>query len=368
MTSIIEIAHLTKSYGGVAVVNDLSLSVREGEFVTLLGPSGCGKTTTLRLIAGFEYPDAGTVLVGGVDVTDLPAYRRPVNTVFQDYALFPHMNVAKNVGYGLRIAGASRSEIAERVAEALRMVDLVDKMQAMPAQLSGGQRQRVALARALIRQPKVLLLDEPLSALDVKLREAMQVELKHLHNRLGITFVLVTHDQREALVMSDRVLVMEAGRIVQVGEPAELYDRPASPYVADFLGSSNLIEASVIEAAGGRIVAGLGAKRIACAGDGSRARPGDRVVLSVRPEKALLFAQAADVPAGFVSLPGRVVEHLFHGNSLRTSIDIGATTPILVDTQLRQSLGRTDMPAVGAQVVVGIDPMNVALFPGSGAR
>jgi putative spermidine/putrescine transport system ATP-binding protein/spermidine/putrescine transport system ATP-binding protein len=368
MANIIEISHLTKSFGGAAVVDDVSLAVREGEFVTLLGPSGCGKTTTLRLIAGFEYPDVGTVLVGGEDVTDLPPYRRPVNTVFQDYALFPHMTVAQNVGYGLRIAGVARVDIARRVGEALRMVDLLDKIQAMPAELSGGQRQRVALARAIIRQPKVLLLDEPLSALDVKLREAMQVELKHLHNRLGITFLLVTHDQKEALVMSDRVLVMDAGRIVQAGRPADLYDRPASPYVADFLGSSNLLEATVAAIESDRIVAAARSARIAALSNGVRFQLGERVLVAVRPEKALLVALEADLPGHFNRLEGTVIENLFHGHTLRTGVDIGLAAPFVVDSQLQQALSQTQAPVPGIRVAVGIDPANVTLFPGERGR
>jgi ABC-type Fe3+/spermidine/putrescine transport system ATPase subunit len=234
----------------VVAVDDLSLEVGEGEFVTLLGPSGCGKTTTLRMIAGFETPTKGRIYLAGEDVTELPPYRRQVNTVFQDYALFPHMTIRDNVGYGLRVSGVPKSEIAPRVAEALTTVGLLEKAEARPGNLSGGQKQRVALARALVRNPKVLLLDEPLSALDAKLREAMQVELKHLHQRLGLTFVFVTHDQTEALVMSDRVVVMDRGKIVQSGAPTELYDDPATPYVANFIGTSNMIRGEVAHANG----------------------------------------------------------------------------------------------------------------------
>ena len=249
MTDIIEVLGVTKRYpGGVLAVDDVTLRVREGEFVTLLGPSGCGKTTTLRMIAGFETPDRGRIALAGSDVTDLPPYRRPVNTVFQDYALFPNLTVADNVGYGLDVAGYGRADARRRVAEALELVDLGSKAKDRPHKLSGGQKQRVALARALVREPKVLLLDEPLSALDAKLRESMQVELKHLHDRLGLTFILVTHDQTEALVMSDRIVVMNEGRIEQEGSPSALYDRPSSPYVASFLGSSNLLPGRVVAA------------------------------------------------------------------------------------------------------------------------
>jgi ABC-type Fe3+/spermidine/putrescine transport system ATPase subunit len=262
----------------------------------------------------------------------------------------------------------ARGDITRRVGEALRMVDLVDKAGAMPAQLSGGQRQRVALARAIIRQPKVLLLDEPLSALDVKLREAMQVELKHLHSRLGISFLLVTHDQKEALVMSDRVLVMDAGRILQAGSPAELYDRPASPYVADFLGSSNLLEATVAAGTAAGNNAQAGPARNAAAAHGVRFQPGDRILVVIRPEKVVLAARGADLPGHFNRLEGTVVENLFHGHALRTGVDIGLRAPFVVDSQLRQALSSADAPAPGTRVALGIDPANVALFAAERAR
>jgi len=368
MTTILELDRLSKTFaGGVVAVDDVSLAIGAGEFVTLLGPSGCGKTTLLRMIAGFESPDAGRIVLGGREVTDDPPYRRPVNTVFQDYALFPHMSVAKNVGYGLRIAGAGRDEIRARVADALRMVDLSEKMDSLPGQLSGGQRQRVALARAIIRQPKVLLLDEPLSALDVKLREAMQVELKHLHQKLGITFVLVTHDQKEALVLSDRVVVLERGRIVQCGSPAELYDTPSTPYVADFIGTSNLLPATVSEVTGSDIVAACGPHSLRAPARGRRLVAGDKVLLSVRPERALLLADGMPPSAGANRLTARVTEHLFHGNSLRVGLDIGQAAPFIVDLQLQAALGSLSLPAPGSTVTVLVDPANVTVFPAAGA-
>ena len=239
MSDILQLQNLHKTYpGGVAAVVDLSLDVRQGEFITFLGPSGCGKTTTLRLIAGFEEPDSGRVLLEGEDITPLPPYRRHVNTVFQDYALFPHLTIYQNVLYGLQRTGLPKDEIATRAAEALEMVELDSKASQRPHMLSGGQKQRVALARALVCNPKILLLDEPLSALDAKLREAMQVELKTLHETIGLTFILVTHDQTEAMVMSDRVVIMDQGTIVQVGEPSDLYERPVNSYVANFIGTS----------------------------------------------------------------------------------------------------------------------------------
>jgi putative spermidine/putrescine transport system ATP-binding protein len=238
----IRLVDLAKRYGGVRAVDGVSLEIARGEFFTMLGPSGSGKTTTLRLIAGFELPDQGRVELGGQDVTQLPPYARDVNTVFQDYALFPHMTVLDNVAYGLRIKRVGRGERRRRAAEALEMVRLPDVGGRKPAQLSGGQRQRVALARSIVNRPRVLLLDEPLGALDLKLRQEMQVELKRIQSEVGITFVYVTHDQEEALTMSDRLAVFDAGRIVQVGAPADVYERPATEFVAGFVGTSNLLE------------------------------------------------------------------------------------------------------------------------------
>jgi putative spermidine/putrescine transport system ATP-binding protein len=233
---------IRKSYGDVVAVEHVDLDIGRGEFFTLLGPSGSGKTTTLRLIAGFERPDAGRIEIAGVDVSRVPPYDRPVNTVFQDYALFPHMTVADNVAYGPRVAGVGRGERRRRADEALGLVRLGEYGGRKPAQLSGGQRQRVALARAIVNRPQVLLLDEPLGALDLKLRQEMQVELKRIQGEVGITFVYVTHDQEEALTMSDRIAVFNAGRIEQVGTPAEVYERPETEFVAGFVGVSNILE------------------------------------------------------------------------------------------------------------------------------
>jgi len=233
---------IRKAYGDVVAVADVRLTVADGEFFTLLGPSGSGKTTTLRIIAGFERPDTGRVTLGGVDITNEPPYARDVNTVFQDYALFPHMSVAENVGYGLKVKGTARRERNAQVADVLRMVRLDGYGSRKPIQLSGGQRQRVALARSIVNRPKVLLLDEPLGALDLKLRQEMQVFLKSLQRELGMTFLYVTHDQEEALTMSDRVAVFNEGRIEQVGTPSDVYERPASEFVAGFVGTSNILE------------------------------------------------------------------------------------------------------------------------------
>jgi putative spermidine/putrescine transport system ATP-binding protein len=240
----VRLTEIRKTYGDVVAVERLSLEVLAGEFFTLLGPSGSGKTTTLRVIAGFELPDSGTVELHGTDVTSSPPYERPVNTVFQDYALFPHMNVVENVAYGLRVRGVPKRERRERASEALEMVRLANVEDRRPVQLSGGQRQRVALARAIINRPRVLLLDEPLGALDLKLRQAMQLELKSIQRELSerITFIYVTHDQDEALTMSERIAVFSDGRIEQVGTPGEIYERPVNEFVAGFVGTSNVIE------------------------------------------------------------------------------------------------------------------------------
>jgi putative spermidine/putrescine transport system ATP-binding protein len=238
----ISLTGLRKEFGDVAAVDNIDLDIARGEFFTMLGPSGSGKTTTLRLIAGFERPDAGRVSLGGRDVTDLPPYERDVNTVFQDYALFPHMSVGENVEYGLRVKGVGKRERAERAQRALELVDLGAFGKRRPIQLSGGQRQRVALARAIINSPRVLLLDEPLGALDLKLRLQMQMELSNIQTELGITFIYVTHDQDEALTMSDRIAVFNEGRIEQIATPAELYEHPATEFVAGFVGTSNVIE------------------------------------------------------------------------------------------------------------------------------
>ena len=240
---IVRIEGLTKRFGAITAVDGIDLEIRRGELFALLGGSGCGKTTLLRMLAGFETPDSGRIVIDGQDMTDVPPYRRPVNMMFQSYALFPHMDVAANVGYGLRREGVAAPEIAKRVAEALEQVKLADHAARRPAQLSGGQRQRVALARALVKRPKLLLLDEPLAALDRKLREGTRFELVRLQEELGLTFVMVTHDQEEAMSMATRLAVMNAGRIAQTGTPHDIYERPATRFVADFIGIANILPA-----------------------------------------------------------------------------------------------------------------------------
>lgn len=280
----VEAANVTKRFGEVVAVDDVNLAVGDGEFFALLGPSGCGKTTMLRMIAGLEFPTEGRLRIFGEDVGTMPPNKRPVNTVFQNYALFPHMSIFDNVAFGLRMQKVDRSEIKTRVADALKLVRLEEMANRRPNQLSGGQQQRIALARALVNQPKVLLLDEPLGALDLKLRQGMQVELKHLQREVGVTFVFVTHDQEEALTMSDRVAIMDQGRILQAGTPEEVYEKPANRFVADFVGRANLLEATVKSPT--EICLATGAW-VACATD----HPvGTKVALSLRPERADLRA------------------------------------------------------------------------------
>jgi putative spermidine/putrescine transport system ATP-binding protein len=282
----LRLENVKKNYGSVAAVAGVDLVVKEGEFFTLLGPSGSGKTTLLRLIAGFERPDSGRIELGGRDVTSVPPHLRDTNTVFQDYALFPHMTVAQNIGYGLRVKGVPNAERRQRVERALRMVRLVGLDQRRPNQLSGGQRQRVALARAVINEPEVLLLDEPLGALDLKLRQEMQLELKRIQQEVGITFVYVTHDQEEALTMSDRMAVMANGKIEQIGPPVEVYERPATEFVAGFIGISNVLE-----------------------------RDGVRFV--IRPEKIQMLVEGEVAEPGTTIEPGMVEQIVYVGMSTR---------------------------------------------------
>ncbi len=309
---IINIGEVTKRFGAsVTAVDNVSLDIGEGEFFALLGPSGCGKTTLLRMIAGFEIPSEGQILIDGQDMARVPPNRRPINMVFQSYAVFPHMSVTDNVGYGLKVTGVPRAEIGRRVEETLELVKLGGYGARRPDQLSGGQRQRVALARALVKRPKVLLLDEPLSALDAKLREAMQLELVRLQHAVGITFVIVTHDQHEALSMANRIAVMEDGKVRQIAPPSELYEFPNCRFVADFIGKMNLFEGTVSGLSGGQLlidVEGLG--RLTLTADGPAS--GD-VGIAVRPEKVRL--QREQPAEGLIALRGEVSEVAYYGDN-----------------------------------------------------
>jgi spermidine/putrescine transport system ATP-binding protein len=309
----VELDAVTKRFGGFTAVDDLTLRIGRGEFFSLLGPSGCGKTTTLRIIAGFEQPTGGAVRLDGADVARVPPYRRNVNTVFQSYALFEHLDVAENVAFGLRRRKVPKAEIAQRVGEALELVSLRSRASDRPSQLSGGMRQRVALARALVNRPSVLLLDEPLGALDLQLRKQMQVELKRIQREVGITFVYVTHDQEEALAMSDRIAVMCDGVIQQLGEPEEIYEHPGKAFVAGFIGISNLLPATV-ENGGVRI--GTGALIPAPVPDGIA--HGSDVQLSVRPEKLLVD----EVEDGMASVEGTIAERVYMGTATQLIIEL----------------------------------------------
>ncbi|WP_448571479.1 ABC transporter ATP-binding protein [Trichothermofontia sp.] len=286
----VELRDVFKLYEGEPAVRNLNLTIQPGEFFSILGPSGCGKTTTLRLVAGFEEPSAGEVRIQGMSMLQVPPYRRPVNTVFQSYALFNHMTVWHNVAFGLQIKGIKRSQVQQRVQDALKLVKMDGFSQRYPAQLSGGQQQRVALARALVNQPTVILLDEPLGALDLKLRKEMQVELANLHQQLGVTFIMVTHDQEEALSLSDRIAVMRGGQVEQVGTPSEIYEQPATPFVADFIGDTNLLQGRVdaVEATKLRVLTQSGLKVLVQQLEGNHGARPDRVVISIRPENIRL--------------------------------------------------------------------------------
>ena len=301
--SLLRIDGLTKRFGGFVAVDHLSLDIHAGEFFALLGPSGCGKTTLLRLIAGFERPSGGRILLDGIDVTRVPPYRRPLNMMFQNYALFPHMTVADNVAFGLKQEGLAKAEIAGRVSDMLALVKLEAFGTRKPNELSGGERQRVALARALVKRPRLLLLDEPLAALDKKLRDATRFELMELRHQLGLTFVIVTHDQSEAMIVADRMGVMDSGRIVQVGSPADIYERPASRWVADFIGDVNLFEGRVGDDR--RSVEGTAAGRLVVATP-IEAEPRTPVWVAVRPERVHITRDKP--PAGDNCLAGTVVE------------------------------------------------------------
>jgi len=325
MAAAIELREASRAFGRVVALDRVSLEIAEGEFFALLGPSGSGKTTCLRLIAGFDQPDSGRVLLDGRDVTDVPPFDRDVNTVFQDYALFPHMSVAENVAYGLRVRGVGAGERGRRAEEMLELVRLGEFSDRRPNQLSGGQKQRVALARALINRPKVLLLDEPLGALDLKLREEMQGELKGLQQRLGITFVFVTHDQGEALSMADRVAVFSAGRIEQLDTPRELYSRPRTAFVASFVGSANVVSGALAERITGR-----------------------PTPFAIRPELIEVGPAEDPLPEGLLATAGTLEDVLYHGASSRCHVRIDADTVLAVARA--ESAGAVPLPPAGSRV------------------
>ena len=340
-TKLLDLVNITKSYDGVTILDDLNLYIRENEFLTLLGPSGCGKTTTLRILGGFETPDAGKVLFNGQDITQLPPNKRQLNTVFQKYALFTHMTIAENIAFGLKIKGKSKAYIDDKIKYALKLVNLEGYENRSPALLSGGQQQRIAIARAIVNEPKVLLLDEPLGALDLKLRQDMQYELIRLKNELGITFVYVTHDQEEALTMSDTIVVMNQGYIQQIGTPEDIYNEPQNAFVADFIGDSNILDGIMIE---DRLVEILGAK-FECVDVGfGENKPIDVVI---RPEDIDLVKPEEG------TIRGRVTHLIFKGVHYEMEVTVNGFE-LLVHS--------TDLFPVGQEVGIHVDPFDIQIM------
>lgn len=338
MTAAVELVGITKSFGDdVLAVDGLDLVINDGEFFSLLGPSGCGKTTTLRMIAGFEYPTSGTLQIHGEEMGLRPPNERPVNTVFQSYALFPHMTVTENVAFGLQMRKVSKNDVADRVKRVLDQVQLSKRADAKPKQLSGGMQQRVALARALVNEPEVLLLDEPLGALDLKLRQTMQVELKELQNRVGITFIYVTHDQEEALTMSDRIGVMNKGKLLQVGKSEDIYEHPTSRFVADFIGDINLIPVTV-----------TALNRIKLAGGQEFPAPTDGVAtgnatLTIRPERLSLYDLDEPIPDGHNRLQVKVTRRVYYGDVYYYGVAGGTGELVEVKEENRPSVERYEV-------------------------
>ncbi|RAO40129.1 Polyamine-transporting ATPase [Micromonospora saelicesensis] len=353
----LRLADLTKRFGVFTAVDNLSLTIEQGSFFALLGASGCGKTTTLRMIAGLEEPTSGQVLLGDRDIARLRPYKRPVNTVFQSYALFPHLDIFENVAFGLRRRGIR--SVDDEVTRMLSLVQLDGYGNRRPAQLSGGQQQRVALARALINRPQVLLLDEPLGALDLKLRRQMQIELKRIQTEVGITFVHVTHDQEEAMTMADTVAVMNAGRIEQLGPPADLYEFPATAFVANFLGQSNLLAGEATGASGGDVAVTAHGTRLSVPAGRARADHGP-VHLGVRPEKLILVGSADQVPAGHQHVTGVVTDASYVGVSTQYLLRTGWGTELSV---FAANSGTSTPVAVGSEAVAYWDPRHAFLLP-----
>ncbi len=372
----VELVEVSKEFRGrqqdVLAVRELSLAVAPGEFFALLGPSGCGKTTTLRMIAGFEQPTRGQVLIRGVAMQGIPPFHRPVNTVFQDYALFPHMTVAQNVEFGLRMAGLARDETGRRATAALDLVQLPSVSSRRPRQLSGGQQQRVALARALVNEPAVLLLDEPLGALDLKLRKQMQHELKAMQQRLGISFIYVTHDQEEAMTMADRIGVMHDGQLLQIGAPEEIYEQPADRFVADFIGETNFLEGRLEEMKGERGIVRTRAGGLVLQGTlpAERIASGEDVTLTIRPEKLTLVAAqkdeqepnaSADPDAETTHLPATVVATTYIGTDTRYEVELAGGARLTV--RLQNFGARYDTTyAVGEAVQLRWDAANARVL------
>jgi spermidine/putrescine transport system ATP-binding protein len=346
-TPSVRLDRVTKRFGDFTAVREMDLEIPAGQFFTMLGPSGCGKTTTLRMVAGFEDPSEGRVLLSGEDVTSLPAFRRPTNTVFQSYALFPHRNVEQNVAFGLQRQKVDKAEIRRRVGEELERVGLSGEAKHKPAQLSGGQQQRVALARALVNRPEVLLLDEPLGALDLKLRKQLQVELKRIQRDVGITFVYVTHDQEEALTMSDRIAVMNRGVVEQVADPETVYERPGTTFVAGFIGVSNLMPGEIVSSNGAGTQMRLDAGPTVKALDSGGVQTGERAHAVVRPEKLELRQAGASDEGSRPSVEGQVESSLYLGTATQMVVKLGDGTRMTVLVPNADAEARRDLPAAG---------------------
>jgi spermidine/putrescine transport system ATP-binding protein len=354
----VRLDRVSKHFGDLVAVHDLELEIGRGEFFTLLGPSGCGKTTTLRMVAGFEEPTGGRVLIDGQDVVELPSYRRPTNTVFQSYALFPHLSVRENVAFGLRRKKVAKDEIARRVEAELERVRLAAEINRRPNQLSGGQQQRVALARALVNLPKVLLLDEPLGALDLKLRKGLQIELKRIQREVGITFIYVTHDQEEALTMSDRIAVMNRGVIEQVDAPEDVYERPRTSFVAGFIGVSNLMPGTVTSASGGRRTIRLDTGvELQTQVDGLST--GERCHAVVRPEKLLINHAGERTPDGLPSVEGVVDASVYLGTSTQIVVRLSEDVRMTVLVPNADEAERARLPGGGATVRLSWAPEHI---------
>jgi spermidine/putrescine transport system ATP-binding protein len=356
----VSLRSVTKRFGDLTAVRSIDLDIAEGEFFTMLGPSGCGKTTTLRMIAGFEEPNGGRILIDGEDVARLPAHRRPTNTVFQSYALFPHLSVSDNVAYGLKRKHVNKGELKRRVHAELERVGLEAEAHRKPNQLSGGQQQRVALARAVVNLPKVLLLDEPLGALDLKLRKGLQIELKRIQREVGITFVYVTHDQEEALTMSDRIAVMNEGVIEQVGEPEQVYERPATTFVAGFIGVSNLMPGRVASVNADRAEVELeaGVSVEAAAHGLSSGEPCHAVV---RPEKLQIRRRTDPGPGGFPSVDGTVESSVYLGTSTQIVVRLAGDVRMTVLVPNADEDERQHLPGGGAAVSMSWAPQHIHL-------